>query len=118
MKPSTLVAFLLASCIASAAQATGAIVYDAQQLRFTLQGKSMAYVLRVADGELVHEYWGAPVGEGWQPNNPVKPRGWRPLLSATQREFPDVGRGDLRAPAVRIINGGGVPLVAFRYVSY
>lgn len=91
---------------------------DADLPAFALCGPNVIYRFHVhPSGDLVHDYFGPPTHEHI-PHTEVKPRGWRPVLTLRRREFPDVGRGDFRMPAIHIRHGTGHTVSAFRYSSY
>ena len=86
-------------------------------LSFALNGKGVSYRFHVDDaGDLVSDHFGGPVTE--DPIVQIKRNGggWS-THDHLRREFPDVGRGDFRTPAVRIKHSGHT-VTAFKYVSH
>jgi alpha-galactosidase len=91
-------------------------------LTFTLHGPSVAYSFHVdpETGELLHRNFGGPLSAPPPLAVPGRADGWVTHLGRKQREFPDLGRGDFRSPAVRIRHdaGKGHAVVHFKYASH
>ena len=62
-------------------------------------------------------HFGAPVDD-FTPPGFIFPWGWNCGLSLHRREFPDIGRGDLRLPAVHLEHTDGSTVSAFKYKSH
>jgi alpha-galactosidase len=94
---------------------TGITVLPGPQPVFILRTPALAYILRVdAHGDLVHSHFGAPTSSA-----PVEAHdlgGW--VREQCRREFPDVGRGDMRLPAVHIAHASGHTVSHFVYASH
>ncbi|KAF7543327.1 hypothetical protein G7Z17_g10822 [Cylindrodendrum hubeiense] len=94
-----------------------AVVVDG--LSFALNGDNSSYRFHVEEGtgDLVSDHFGGPVTE-----NPAIPSlpldgGWS-TQADNKREFPDVGRGDFRSPAVLIKQSEGHTVSDFKYQSH
>lgn len=48
----------------------------------------------------------------------AEPQGWVTTIGRIRREFPDLGRGDFRTPAVRILQSQGNAISYFQYQSH
>jgi alpha-galactosidase len=91
-------------------------------LTFRLCGPTVEYSLRVEPetGELLHVHFGGSLSSPPPPAPPAESPGWVQQLGRKQREFPDLGRGDFRSPAIRIRQneGRGSAICHFRYSSH
>lgn len=105
-----------------AAKVSGRIHVDPEARRFRLTGKNMEYQLQVnPDGELLHLYWGKPVGNfdpKLLPHHKTHLTSWQNQLDVMPREMPDFGRGDNRTPAVQITTPSGQVTSRFRYKGH
>lgn len=86
---------------------------------FALNGKHVSYRFHVDEttGDLIGDHFGGSVDE-----NPVAQilsngGGWS-THAHIRREFPDLGRGDFRTPAVHIKHSQGHTVCDFKYKSY
>jgi alpha-galactosidase len=86
---------------------------------FALNGKNVSYRFHVDEttGDLIGDHFGGSVDE-----NPVAQilsngGGWS-THAHIRREFPDLGRGDFRTPAVHIKHSQGHTVCDFKYKSY
>lgn len=79
----------------------------------------MSYLFHVdtATGDLISDHFGGPTTD-FTPPAFVDQRGWVTTLGAYRREFPDVGRGDFRLPAIHIEHADGDTVTALRYQSH
>ena len=94
-----------------------AVVVDAQ--RFALNGKAFSYRFHAdeASGDLISDHFGGPVTELFAGPAGSIGGGWS-SCEHLRREFPDLGRGDFRSPAVRITQAEGHTVSAFKYVAH
>jgi len=65
----------------------------------------------------VSDHFGAPVTD-FTPPAFILPWGWHANLANLRREFPDVGRSDVRLPAIHIKHSDGDTVSAFLYQSH
>ncbi|QUC17612.1 uncharacterized protein UV8b_01853 [Ustilaginoidea virens] len=93
------------------------VVVDAQ--RFALNGKAFSYRFHAdeASGDLISDHFGGPVTELFAGPAGSIGGGWS-SCEHLRREFPDLGRGDFRSPAVRITQAEGHTVSAFKYVAH
>lgn len=84
-------------------------------LSFALNGSNVSYRFHVdrESGDIIADHYGGSVTEDPPTSNPVI-RGWSTQMHL-RREFPDVGRGDYRVPAVRIKQAQGYTVSKFKY---
>lgn len=104
------------------------VTFSASGTQFQLDTKNTSYVMHVRDGFLVHVYYGKRLGVAdhsymrwFQSKAAFSPRlegctGF--ILDDTPLEYPCFGRGDLRSPALEIINADGSDIVDPRYVTH
>ncbi|CAD6579714.1 MAG: hypothetical protein TREMPRED_002553 [Tremellales sp. Tagirdzhanova-0007] len=88
-------------------------------LTFTLSNANVTYTFRAntEDGELYHVFFGGAVTGRLAKETPRTPgRPWGAVGKAL-RELPDLGRGDMRNPAIRIRHGKSA-ITRFTYVDY
>lgn len=108
-----------------------AILYNAETEVFTLQTKSSAYQMKVAEhGVLLHVYYGQKIGEGdlsylimradrGFSGNPYEAGSDRTFsLDCLPLEYPCFGIGDYRTDCIRITHEDGSSSIDFRYKSY
>ncbi|KAK9778658.1 putative Alpha-galactosidase [Seiridium cardinale] len=67
--------------------------------------------------DLIHDHWGAYAAET-VPDFHGKTNGWSGPYTYRRREFPDLGRGDFRVPAIHIEHADGNTVSAFSYTGY
>ncbi|KAH6695430.1 Melibiase-domain-containing protein [Plectosphaerella plurivora] len=86
---------------------------------FALNGKNMSYRFHVNDktGDLMSDHWGATVTEDPAIPGTTPPNGWS-TTSHLRREFPELGKGDFRNPAVFIKHHEGSTVSHFQYQSH
>lgn len=86
---------------------------------FTLNGNTVSYRLHVdpSSGDLIGDHFGAFAYEAVPAVDP-QINGWVGLPGRVRREFPDLGRGDFRTPAVRIRQSAGYAVSDLQYQSY
>lgn len=87
-------------------------------LSFALNGKGTSYRFHVdkETGDLLSSHFGGPVSE--DPIIAVSARENWSTKSNIRREFPEVGRGDFRVPAVHIRHSQGHTVTHFKYRSH
>lgn len=87
---------------------------------FALNGDNVSYRFHVdnSTGDLISDHFGGSVTEDGltQPISPIQ--GWVGLPGRVRREFPDLGRGDFRTPAVQIQQTAGYTVSDFQYRSH
>lgn len=87
---------------------------------FALNGQGASYRFHVDNttGDLIGDHFGGLIPENglMQPIDPIQ--GWVNLIGRQQREFPDMGRGDFRSPAVQVTQASGTTVSDFRYQSH
>jgi alpha-galactosidase len=69
-------------------------------------------------GDLITDHFGGPVTEDGISAEIGPVQGWVNTIGRTRREFPDLGRGDFRTPAVQIQQAQGHTVSYFRYQSH
>lgn len=86
---------------------------------FSLDGDRVSYRFHVDDatGDLIGDHFGARAYETVAIPEPVV-HGWVGLPGRVRREFPDLGRGDFRTPAVRIRQTAGYTVSELQYQSH
>ncbi|KAI6085149.1 glycoside hydrolase family 36 protein [Hypoxylon rubiginosum] len=86
---------------------------------FTLASSNISYQFHVdpLTLDLVHDHWGAYAAETVPDFNGVT-SGWGGPYTYRRREFPDLGRGDFRVPAIHIQHADGDTVSAFSYTGY
>ncbi len=104
------------------------ITYTENIGQFQLDTKDSSYVMQLREGFLLHLYWGERIDTGdhsymrWEQGRAAfSPRmeGCRGfILDDTPLEYPCFGRGDLRSPALELINPDGSNICDLRYVSH
>lgn len=67
--------------------------------------------------DLVSDHFGGPADD-FVPPPSIYQGGWIDGLSNTRREFPDVGRSDVRLPGVHVLHADGNTVTAFLYQSH
>ena len=79
----------------------------------------MSYRFHVDEktGDLRSDHFGGPVTEAPAIPGTTPPNGWA-TTSHLRREFPELGKGDFRNPAVFIKHHEGFTVSQFRYQSY
>ena len=96
--------------------------------QFQLNTKNTSYVMQICEGYLIHTYWGSKLNDGdhgymhreygraafCSHLENCKGR----ILDDVQLEYPAFGRGDLRSPAIEVINADGSDIVDPKYDSY
>lgn len=86
---------------------------------FSLNGNRSSYRFHVDDatGDLIGDHFGASAFETVAIPEPAV-NGWVGLPGRVRREFPDLGRGDFRTPAVRIRQTAGYTVSELQYLSH
>jgi alpha-galactosidase len=86
---------------------------------FALNGLNTSYRFHVdkTTGDLISDHFGGLVTEDPLAQATPNGGGWS-TQEHLRREFPDLGRGDFRSPAVRIRQDGGHAVSRFEYDSY
>jgi alpha-galactosidase len=87
---------------------------------FALHGDNVSYRFHVDTewGDLISDHFGGSADEDGISVNLEWAPGWVGAFGRARREFPDVGRGDFRTPAVEIKHASGHTINNFRYSSY
>ncbi|KOS22442.1 Alpha-galactosidase 2 [Escovopsis weberi] len=88
---------------------------------FALNGDNFSYRFHADDdtGDLILDHFGGPATEdGTYPVNIGPVQGWVELIGRQRREYPDLGRGDFRTPAVTIRQTAGYTVSEFQYKSH
>lgn len=90
---------------------------------FYLHGSGCTYSFHVSEsGDLINSHFGGPHHSQTPPVSQIFDGGWiygpPEYAGKAQREFPDLGNGDFRQPAIRIRHGDGTAITAFRYSGY
>ncbi|KAJ6436850.1 alpha-galactosidase C precursor [Purpureocillium lavendulum] len=88
------------------------------ELSFELNGHSVSYRFHVdhETGDLVSDHFGGSVTEN--PAVQLAHNGGWSTKGHVRREFPDLGRGDFRSPAVHIKHSNGHTVSSFKYQSH
>ncbi|RSL91193.1 Alpha-galactosidase 2 [Fusarium floridanum] len=88
-------------------------------LAFALNGTNVSYRFHVdsTSGDIVQDHFGDHVTEDPVAEPTAVLGGWS-LKDHLRREFPDLGRGDFRTPAVQIKQAKGYTVSDFRYKSH
>jgi alpha-galactosidase len=86
---------------------------------FSLSSGNISYQFHVdpLTLDLIHDHWGAYAAET-VPDFTGKTNGWSGAYTLRRREFPDLGRGDFRVPAIHIEHADGNTVSAFSYTGY
>ncbi|KAI0095919.1 glycoside hydrolase family 36 protein [Daldinia grandis] len=86
---------------------------------FSLSSSNVSYQFHVdpLTLDLIHDHWGAYAAETVPDFNGVV-SGWGTPYTYRRREFPDLGRGDFRVPAIHIQHSDGNTVSAFSYTGY
>ncbi|OTB18604.1 glycoside hydrolase family 36 protein [Daldinia sp. EC12] len=86
---------------------------------FSLSSSNISYQFHVdpLTLDLIHDHWGAYAAETVPDYNGVV-SGWGSQYTYRRREFPDLGRGDFRVPAIHIQHSDGNTVSAFSYTGY
>jgi alpha-galactosidase len=86
---------------------------------FALNGRNVSYRFRVdhRTGDLLSEHFGGTVTESPAIPGTTPPSGWS-TTSHLRREFPELGKGDFRNPAVFLKHHDRSTVSHFRYQSY
>ncbi|KAK8079087.1 alpha-galactosidase C [Apiospora phragmitis] len=100
-----------------ASPSTGGVVVNGTS--FALNGDHVSYRFHVDEetGDLVNDHFGGLVTET-VPMLAPQTQGWVEQIGRVKREFPDLGRGDFRVPAVRIQQAAGYTVSDFRYRAH
>lgn len=87
---------------------------------FALDGDGVSYRFHVdeASGDLLSDHFGGPVSEDFVGPPMPEIHGWVGLPGRVRREFPDLGRGDFRVPAVQIRQSAGYTVSDLQYQSH
>ena len=96
--------------------------------QFQLNTKNTSYVMQICEGYLIHTYWGSKLNDG---DHGYMHREYGRaafcshlenckglILDDVQLEYPAFGRGDLRSPAIEVINADGSDIIDPKYDSY
>lgn len=96
------------------------MVDEGSSLSFALNADNASYRFHVdnATGDLISDHFGGLVTENGLTVPIGDTHGWLGVLPRLRREFPDLGRGDFRSPAVQIRQSEGYTVSDFQYKSY
>ncbi|MDD4164378.1 MAG: alpha-galactosidase [Eubacteriales bacterium] len=104
------------------------VIYSGECAQFQLNTKSFTYLMQVRNDYLLHLYWGEKLDERdhsymfWEQGRAAfSPRqenceGF--ILDDIPLEYPCWGRGDMRTPAIEIINPDGSNIIDLHYESH
>ena len=86
---------------------------------FSLTNAYLSYQFHVDPSslDLIHDHFGGPAAE-ITPAQTQFSGGWSTHFTDSQREFPDLGRGDYRLPAIHVQHADGDTVSAFVYQYY
>ncbi|KAK7417647.1 Alpha-glucosidase 2 [Neonectria punicea] len=86
---------------------------------FALNGKKVSYRFHVdsVTGDLISDHFGGSVSEDPVAQILTNGGGWS-TQAHIRREFPDLGRGDFRTPAVHVKHAKGYTVCDFKYKSH
>lgn len=87
---------------------------------FALHGDNVSYRFHVDNttGDLLADHFGGPAMSDAITAEIGPVQGWVNLIGRVRREFPDLGRGDFRTPAVQIRQTEGYTVSDFQYKSH
>lgn len=88
---------------------------------FALNGVNFSYRFHVDDasGDLILDHFGGSATEDGSFPAKIGPvQGWVELTGRQRREYPDMGRGDFRIPAITIRQTAGYTVSALQYQSH
>lgn len=104
------------------------IIHKKECTQFQLDSKSFSYVMQVKDGYLLHLYWGEKLDnrdhsymfweQGRAAFSPRQENCGGFILDDIPLEYPCWGRGDMRTPALEIINPDGSNIIDLHYENY
>lgn len=79
----------------------------------------MSYLFHVdtQSGDLISDHFGGPATD-FTPPASISSSGWVAGVGNARREFPDIGRGDFRLPAIHIQHADGDTVTALEYQSH
>lgn len=99
------------------AQSTSGVTVDGTD--FALNGDKVSYRFHVdnATGDLIGDHFGGSAYETVPLPEP-EVNGWVGMPGRVRREFPDLGRGDFRIPAVRVRQSAGYTVSDLQYQSH
>lgn len=105
-----------------------AVFYNKECSQFQINSSNFTYLMQVRDGYLLHLYWGEKLDERdhsymfWEQGraafSPKQENCEGFILDDIPLEYPCWGRGDMRSPAVEIINPDGTNIIDLHYVGY
>lgn len=83
-----------------------------------MNGDNVSYLFHAdsTSGDLTLDHFGGP--SEFMPAAVISTQGWMDGLANDRREFPDVGRSDLRLPAIHIRHADGSTVTALTYESH
>ncbi|KAI0003566.1 glycoside hydrolase family 36 protein [Xylariaceae sp. FL0662B] len=86
---------------------------------FALSSSNISYQFHVDPStlDLIHDHWGAYAAEV-VPQFTGDVSGWGGPYTYRLREFPDLGRGDFRVPAIHLQHADGDTVSAFSYTGH
>ncbi|KAL9942294.1 hypothetical protein D7B24_009501 [Verticillium nonalfalfae] len=86
---------------------------------FALHTEHSSYRFHVDEetGDLFSDHFGGPAIETVETEAPLV-NGWNSMQDRVQREYPDLGRGDFRVPAIQVHQADGSTVSDLRYQSH
>jgi len=104
------------------------IIYNKSCAQFQLNSKNFTYLMQVRDSYLLHLYWGEKLDsrdhsymfweQGRAAFSPRQENCGGFILDDIPLEYPCWGRGDMRTPALEIINPDGSNIIDLHYEGY
>ncbi|KFY90950.1 hypothetical protein V498_05721, partial [Pseudogymnoascus sp. VKM F-4517 (FW-2822)] len=114
----------LVSALASTAALTNIVSARSTGIKvdgtsFALNGEHATYRFHVDEvtGDLITDHFGGAATEDVELAEP-RVNGWVELAGRVRREYPDLGRGDFRVPALRIRQSEGYTVSDLQYKSH
>ncbi|KAK4500565.1 hypothetical protein PRZ48_008754 [Zasmidium cellare] len=105
------------AALAGLALGQNAITENSGNFSLTADGMSYLFHVDQESGDLVSDHFGGPSNDFPIPAK-ISSQGWHDGLANVRREFPDVGRSDVRLPAIHIQHADGNTVSAFHYQSH
>ncbi|KAF9870897.1 hypothetical protein CkaCkLH20_11569 [Colletotrichum karsti] len=108
---------LVVKVFAQDAPSAKGIVVDGTS--FALNGDHSSYRFHVDEltGDLLSDHFGGPATESMEMLPPAV-NGWVDMIGRVRREYPDLGRGDFRVPAIQIQQSEGYTVSDLQYRSH
>ncbi|RYP74452.1 hypothetical protein DL770_007592 [Monosporascus sp. CRB-9-2] len=94
------------------------VVVDGKEFALNGNGVSYRFYADETTGDLISTHFGGPVAENIITPPVPQPQGWVGMPGRVRREYPDLGRGDFRVPAIQIRQSEGHTVSALQYKSH